>query len=80
VMMARKSPAVINCLECGIHKVYEKKIKELEAKNTRLKKALIDIEKRCDYIDNDRRESDKVLCGTSGIKFVIAQTYPKCER
>ena len=49
---------------------YQRRIKELE-------ELIVKIEERCDWIDRDKREPDKVMCGTQSIRFIIAPVYPK---
>lgn len=46
----------------------------------KLRDLLVKIEQRCDSIDADCQEADKVRCHTAYIRLEIARVYPKCER
>ena len=68
---------------CGLLVSSRDLLRERDATNVVIeaaRSALIDIEKRCDLIDKDCHEGDKVMCGTQEIRLIIAKAYPKYKR
>jgi hypothetical protein len=55
-------------------------IKPLVDRITQLENTLVTIEKICDHLEEDRRETDKVLCHLLSIRFEITKAYPKYMR
>ena len=65
---------------CEIAEQQAAKIADLEELLKVARGTLVEIEQRCDWIDRDCHEGDKVMCGTAGIRFEIAKAYPKYGR
>ena len=62
-----------------VHDAVQQK-READARVLELEAALVDIEKRCDWIRDDIRERDKVLGHETWIRGTIASAYPQYSR
>lgn len=55
-------------------------VQRLQDEIDKLRGVLVEIEQRCDSIESDAKEADKVWCHAEWIRFEISRVYPKCER